>query len=154
MKRGSLISTAIVVTVAALLSLCGVATAQTAKVQGIITGRNGDTMTLQTADSSKLVVLLTDTTDVAQVQGVFKARRKEMSMAALIPGLEVKVEGSHNAQNQLVASSVRFKGNDLEDAQTIQAGLAPAEGAATAKPAGVASATSSAPAARGEDRRQ
>ena len=82
-------------------------------------------MTLQTADSSKLVVLLTDTTDVAQVQGVFKARRKEMSMAALIPGLEVKVEGSHNAQNQLVASSVRFKGNDLEDAQTIQAGLAP-----------------------------
>jgi outer membrane protein OmpA-like peptidoglycan-associated protein len=123
MKIGSLMSTAIVAT---LLSLCGVATAQTAKVQGIITGRNADTMTLQTADSSKLVVILTDTTDVAQVQGVFKARRKEMSMAALIPGLQVKVEGSHNAQNQLVASSVRFKGNDLEDAQTIQAGLAPA----------------------------
>ena len=123
MKIGSLMSTAIVAT---LLSLCGVATAQTAKVQGMITGRNADTMTLQTADSSKLVVILTDTTDVAQVQGVFKARRKEMSMAALIPGLEVKVEGSHNAQNQLVASKVRFKGNDLEDAQTIQAGLQPA----------------------------
>ena len=126
MKRSSLVSTAIAVTVAILLSLSGVATAQTAKVQGIITGRTGDTLTLQTADSSKLVVILTDTTDVAQVQGVFKARRKEMSMAALIPGLEVKIEGSHNAQNQLVASSVRFKGNDLEDAQTIQAGLAPA----------------------------
>jgi OOP family OmpA-OmpF porin len=124
MKRGRLIATAIVAT---LLSLYGVAAAQTAKVQGIITGRNGDTMTLQTADSSKLVVILTDTTDVAQVQGVFKARRKEMSMAALIPGLEVKVEGSDNAQNQLVASSVRFKGNDLEDAQTIQAGMAPAK---------------------------
>jgi OOP family OmpA-OmpF porin len=125
MKRGSLVSTAILVTVATLPSLCGVAAAQTVKVQGLITGRSGDTMTLQTADASKLVVVLTDATEVAQVQGVFKARRKEMSMAALIPGLEVKVEGSDNAQNQLVASSVRFKGNDLQDAQTIQAGLQP-----------------------------
>jgi outer membrane protein OmpA-like peptidoglycan-associated protein len=125
MKRGSLVSTAILVTVATLPSLCGVAAAQTVKVQGLITGRSGDTMTLQTADASKLVVILTDATEVAQVQGVFKARRKEMSMAALIPGLEVKVEGSDNAQNQLVASSVRFKGNDLQDAQTIQAGLQP-----------------------------
>jgi outer membrane protein OmpA-like peptidoglycan-associated protein len=127
MKRGSLVVTSFAVMVAIFLSLRGVATAQTANVQGLITGRNGDTMTLQTPDSSKLVVILTDATDVAQVQGVFKARRKQMSMAALIPGLQVKVEGAYNAQNQLVASSVRFKGNDLEDAQTIQAGLEPAK---------------------------
>ena len=40
-------------------------------------------------------------------------------MAALIPGLAVQVEGkTTNDQNQLVATaSVRFKGNDLEDAQ-------------------------------------
>lgn len=62
---------------------------------------------------------------MAQIQGVFKARRKQMSMAALIPGLQVQVEESYNAQNQLVASSIKFKGNDLEDAQTIQAGLQP-----------------------------
>jgi outer membrane protein OmpA-like peptidoglycan-associated protein len=71
------------------------------------------------------VVVLTDDTQVAQIEGVFKARRKQMSMAALIPGLQVQVEGSYNAQNQLVASSIKFKGNDLEDAQTIQAGLQP-----------------------------
>ena len=70
-------------------------------------------MTIQTPDSSTVVVLLTDSTQVAQVQGMFKARRKEMSMAALIPGLQVQVEGSYNQQNQLVASSVKFKGNDL-----------------------------------------
>ena len=64
---------------------------------------------------------------MAQIQGVFKARRKQMSMAALIPGLQVQVEESYNAQNQLVASSIKFKGNDLEDAQTIQAGLRPTE---------------------------
>ena len=107
------------------LLLCSAAQAQTTKAQGLITGRSGETMTLQTQDSSKIVVVLTDNTQVDQVQGVFKARRKQMSMAALIPGLQVQVEGSYNAQNQLVASSIKFKGNDLQDAQTIQAGLQP-----------------------------
>jgi outer membrane protein OmpA-like peptidoglycan-associated protein len=82
-------------------------------------------MTLQTSDASNLVVVLTDDTQVAQIEGLFKARRKQMSMAALIPGLQVQVEGSYNTKNQLVASSIKFKGNDLEDAQTIQAGLQP-----------------------------
>jgi outer membrane protein OmpA-like peptidoglycan-associated protein len=129
MKRSSWVTIAFVVTVAlaTLLLLCGAAAAQSAKAQGIIIGRSGETMTLQTPDSSKLVVVLTDNTQVAQVQGVFKARRKEMSMAALIPGLQVQVEGTYNNQNQLVASSVKFKGNDLEDAQTIQAGLQPSK---------------------------
>ena len=46
-----------------------------------------------------------------------------MSMAALIPGLQVKVEGAYDNQKQLVAKSVFFKGNDLEDAEKIQAGM-------------------------------
>jgi outer membrane protein OmpA-like peptidoglycan-associated protein len=93
------------------------------KTEGLIKARDGDTMILQTSDSSKLTVLLTDNTQVGQVQGVFKARRKEMSMAALIPGLAVKVEGTYNDKSQLVARSVSFKGNDLERAQSIEAGL-------------------------------
>jgi outer membrane protein OmpA-like peptidoglycan-associated protein len=97
--------------------------AQNVKVQGLIKGRSGATMTLQTSDTPQLVVLLTDATQVKQVQGVLKARRKEMAMSALIPGLAVQVQGSYNAQNQLVADSVTFKGNDLEQAQSIQAGL-------------------------------
>ena len=52
--------------------------AQSLKVEGIIKARNGDTMILQTSDSPKLIVLLTDNTQVGQVQGVFKARRKQM----------------------------------------------------------------------------
>jgi outer membrane protein OmpA-like peptidoglycan-associated protein len=84
-------------------------------------------MTVQTGSEPKVVVVLNDSTQVSQVQGLFKARRKEMSMAALIPGLQVQVEGTYDAQHQLVASSVKFKGNDLEDAQTIQAGLDPSK---------------------------
>lgn len=102
------------------------AVAQASRVDGLITGRRAASMTLQTSSEPQLVVVLTDATQVAQIQGVFKARRKQMSMTALIPGLQVQVEGSYNAQNELVASSVKFKGNDLEDAQTIQAGMQPA----------------------------
>src|SRR5882724_3231111 len=97
--------------------------AQSIKVEGLIKARNGDTMILLTSNSPNLVVLLADNTQVGQVQGVFKARRKEMSMAALIPGLAVKVEGTYNDQGQLVATSVSFKGNDLDQAQKIEAGL-------------------------------
>jgi OmpA-OmpF porin, OOP family len=100
----------------------GIAAAQT-KLEGIIKGRNGPQIFLQTADSPKVVVLLTDDTDVAQYEGMFKARKKEMSMAALIPGLPIDVEGVYDTQQQLVAKKIRFKGNDLEQAQAIQAGL-------------------------------
>src|ERR1700691_4048553 len=124
MKR-SILTIVLAGPLATLLLFCGAVSAQTTKVNGLITGRNGATMTLQTASEPKLVVLLTDDTRVGQVQGVLKARRKAMSMAALIPGLQVEVEGAYNAENQLVASSIKFKGNDLEDAQTIQAGLQP-----------------------------
>ena len=107
-----------------LMLLTTIVTAQTTKVEGLIQGRSGDTMILKTSESPNLVaVLLTDSTDVAQVQGVLKARKKDMSMAALIPGLAVKVEGTYNAQKELVATKVRFKGNDLERAQAIDAGM-------------------------------
>src|ERR1700691_4470027 len=126
MKR-SILTIVLAGPLATLLLFCGAVSAQTTKVNGLITGRNGATMTLQTANDPKLAVLLTDETRVGQVQGVLKARRKAMSMAALIPGLQIQVEGTYNAENQLVASDVKFKGNDLEDAQTIQAGLQPAK---------------------------
>jgi OmpA-OmpF porin, OOP family len=107
-----------------LIAACGTAAlAQSAKAEGVIKSRNGDQMTVQTSTDPNLVVLLTDSTKVGQVAGVLKARRKQMSMAALIPGLAVKVEGSYNDQNQLVASSVSFKGDDLQQAQAIQAGM-------------------------------
>ena len=108
--------------VIAMLALSTAAVAQV-KVQGLIKARGGDQMILQTSDNPHMVVVLTDSTDVQQIQGVLKARHKDMSMAALIPGLAVQVEGSYNDKQQLVANKVRFKGNDLEQARSIQAGV-------------------------------
>lgn len=106
-----------------VFALTAVTAADEAKAEGMIKSRNGSTMLLQTHEGENVTVLLSDNTDVGQVQGMLKARRKEMSMAALIPGLEVKVKGTYNDQNELVANEVRFKGKDLERAQAIQAGM-------------------------------
>lgn len=84
-------------------------------------------MTLQTQDAGNIDVVLTPSTQVDEVDGLFKARKKEMAVTALVPGLQVQVQGSYNAQNQLVADSVKFKGNDLKSAEDIQAGVAPTE---------------------------
>lgn len=105
----------------------GVAVAQSAQVQGLITGRSGATMTVNTQDSGNVVVLLNDSTQVEEVEGGLHMRKKQMGMTALVPGLPVQVKGSYNAQNQLVADSVKFKGSELKTAQDIQAGVTPAE---------------------------
>ena len=107
----------------ALAVTVSISYAQTTKVQGMIKERSGATMVVQTKDATDVAVLLTDSTQVGQVAGVLKARRKEMSMAALIPGLEVQVEGTYNGEKQLVAAVVKFDGGDLERARSVQAGM-------------------------------
>jgi OmpA-OmpF porin, OOP family len=109
------------------LALTGVAVAQDSQIQGLITGRNGATMTVKTQDSETITVALTPDTQVQEVQGAFKLRKKELGMTALIPGLPVQVKGSMNDKHQLVADTVKFKGSDLKTAQDIQAGLAPTD---------------------------
>jgi outer membrane protein OmpA-like peptidoglycan-associated protein len=126
----------------AVVALCtlfaGATASQGQNVQGVINGRSGATMTIQTVDTPKLVVLLTPTTEVDEVQGVFKGRKKQMAMTCLIPGLPVQVQGTTNDQGQLVADSVKFKGNDLKAAMDAQAGLQPTVAAQQADQAKIA----------------
>jgi OmpA-OmpF porin, OOP family len=103
------------------------AIAQDTQLQGVIDGRSGPTMSLQQAGSPDVTVLLTDSTQVGEIEGVFHGRTKQMPMTALIPGLPVQVKGTYNGQNQLVADSVKFKGSDLKAAMDAQAGLQPTE---------------------------
>jgi OmpA-OmpF porin, OOP family len=107
------------------LVLSGVAAAQSTQVKGVINGRSGATMTVQSQNSETVTVVLTSATQVLEPEGAF--RKKHLAMTALVPGLSVEVKGSMNGQNQLVADSVIFHGSDLKTAQDIQAGLTPAE---------------------------
>ncbi len=109
-----------------LLLLSGTALAQSAQVQGVINGRSGATMTVQSPDGN-VVVVLNDFTTVEDVSGLFHARKKQMGVTALVPGLQVQVQGSYNAQNQLVANTVKFDSKNLQTATDIQAGVTPVE---------------------------
>jgi outer membrane protein OmpA-like peptidoglycan-associated protein len=124
MKQSSIrkVTLTVVLSLIVLTLLSTPSFAQSQKVKGVIISRAGSTMTLKTADG-QTVVLLNDSTDVQQLEGALKARKKDMSMAALIPGLACEVQGTMNAQNQLVATWVRFTGGDLEQAQSAQAAV-------------------------------
>src|ERR1700750_2961700 len=84
MNRFTLLNARCIATLALISTLVPLALAaqETAKVEGLIIGRSGDLVVLQTRQKPDLVVELTDDTDVGQVQGVLKARNKKMSMAA------------------------------------------------------------------------
>jgi outer membrane protein OmpA-like peptidoglycan-associated protein len=127
MKRNSkfTIGLKVILSLVAPLVLSGVAAAQSTQVKGVINGRSGATMTVQSQNSENVTVVLTSATQVLEPEGAF--RKKHLAMTALVPGLSVEVKGSLNAQNQLVADSVIFHGSDLKTAQDIQAGLTPAE---------------------------
>ena len=99
------------------------AAAETVKIEGIIVARSGDEVIVRFGSGAELAFQLTDNTQVSQVGGLFNARRKQLAMAALIPGLKVKAEGVYNERRQILATKINFKGDDLEDAQKIQAGM-------------------------------
>jgi outer membrane protein OmpA-like peptidoglycan-associated protein len=74
-----------------------------------------------------VAVLLSDNTDIRETEGLFQLRKKRLDLKVLVPGLPVQMKGSYNAQNQLVAESVKFKSSDLKTANSIQAGIVPQE---------------------------
>jgi OmpA-OmpF porin, OOP family len=110
------------VTVFVLVVLLRTATlAETTKVEGVIVGRSGSEIIVEYMQGTELAFLLDDSTKVSQTGGLFKARRTDKSMAALIPGLKVKVEGEYNQDRKLIAKSVKFSGGDLQKAQLAEA---------------------------------
>ena len=96
------------------------------KVKGLITARTGDTIILKTTDGSSITVTLDDDTKVQQPKGL-GVRKKQMSAAALIPGLKVSVDGTSQDATHVLAKSITFDKDDLQTAEMIQAGLNPTE---------------------------
>jgi OOP family OmpA-OmpF porin len=96
------------------------------KVKGLITARTGDTIVLKTTDGTSVTVTLDDDTKVQQPKGL-GVRKKQMSAAALIPGLKVSVDGTSQDATHVLAKSITFDKDDLQTAEMIQAGLNPTE---------------------------
>lgn len=110
----------------AMCTMLGVsAIAQEANVEGMIIGRNGPTMYVKTAGSPRQVVVLSDSTKATEKGGLFGWSKKDLGVAALVPGLEVKIEGSYDNDHQLMAKKVEFSRNSMKTARQIDAGLNP-----------------------------
>jgi len=110
---------------AMVTSLGLTAAAQQATVEGLVTGRNGPSMSVKTTDSPKVTVLLSDSTKATEKGGFLGWSRKDLGITALVPGLSVRVEGTYDADHQLLAKKVEFSHNSLLVAKQIDAGLNP-----------------------------
>src|SRR5450631_3476877 len=120
----------IVARVALLWMVCvglavGASNGKKVKINGMITGRDGENLTLRTTKGqANVIVTLTDETKVQTPKGLF--RHSEQAVTALLPGLRVEVEGTGD-ESKVVANTVRFNSSDLQLAEIIQAGLNPTE---------------------------
>jgi len=110
---------------AMLTSLGLTASAQQATIEGMVTGRSGPSMSVKTADSPRLTVILSDSTKATEKGGFLGMGRHDLGIAALVPGLAVKVEGAYNPDHQLVAKKVTFSRVAMKTAKQIEAGLYP-----------------------------
>jgi OOP family OmpA-OmpF porin len=82
-------------------------------------------MAVKTPDSPRIVVVLSDSTKATQKGGFLGWDRKDLGIAALVPGLAVKVEGAYDADHKLTAKKVEFSRTAMTTAKQIDAGLYP-----------------------------
>ena len=101
------------------------------KVKGLITGRDGENLTLKTSAGSVVVIVLTDDTKVGTPKGLLRIRHSEQSVTALIPGLRIEVDGT-GTESRVVAKNIKFEKSDLQLAEVVQAGLTPTQQQAAA----------------------
>ena len=123
MNRRREASVASLMAVLLLVSVAASGAAKT-KVKGMISGRAGETMIVNTAQG-KVTVVLTDETTVKDERGLFGLQKQEMSATVLIPGLKVVVVGTTDAERRVVARRITVDDDDIETSQMIQAGLEP-----------------------------
>lgn len=92
------------------------------KFKGIVVKRNADSFRMRDPSGSgtDTVVLLTPETEVkSHKKGVFRGS-KDYGVSYILRGLRLEVDGTGNADGQLVADKIRFDEQDLRSAQGLQ----------------------------------
>ena len=103
-----------------------VSSGQKVKLKGRIVRRDADTFSVQDAQDTEVIVMLTDRTSVKSKGGFFRSGTN-YDVTSLLRGLPVEIEGRGNTEGQLVADKVRFNSSDLKVAQTVESRVAPVE---------------------------
>jgi outer membrane protein OmpA-like peptidoglycan-associated protein len=98
-----------------------VTSGQNIETKGLILTRDGDTMTIDSPNHGKQVVAINDETKVLTPKGVF--RHNNMEVTSLVPGLEVSVKGTGDANGQIVAERIEFSKDSLRRANQVHAAM-------------------------------
>ena len=120
------LSSLIASTVLLLLTSPGfaqVSSGQNIETKGLILTRDGDTMTIDSPNHGKQVVAINDETKVVTPKGLFKKRHNNMEVTSLVPGLEVEVKGTGDANGQIVAKQIEFTQDSLRIANQAHAAM-------------------------------
>jgi outer membrane protein OmpA-like peptidoglycan-associated protein len=118
------ISSLIASTVFVLLTSPGfaqVTSGQSIETKGLILTRDGDTMTIDSPNHGKQVVAINDETKVVTPKGLF--RHNSMEVTSLVPGLEVEVKGTGDANGQILAERIEFSKDSLRRANQVHAAM-------------------------------
>jgi outer membrane protein OmpA-like peptidoglycan-associated protein len=96
------------------------------KIQGTVVKKDGDQLLVRDLNGTEMYVRLTDNTSVKTKGGFFR-NGKRFTSNSIVRGLSLEVEGRGDTAGQVVAEKVRFTGDDLRVAQSIESRVNPVE---------------------------
>lgn len=91
------------------------------EIKGVLTARQGDRIQVQTADGSRTIIVVNETTQVKATGGLFGSSRTKLDTGALLNGLPLTVKTMQSGQT-LLASQITFKNTDFKTASMIRTG--------------------------------
>jgi outer membrane protein OmpA-like peptidoglycan-associated protein len=93
------------------------------EIKGIISARAGDRMQVTTADGGRMIIAINESTQIKGSKGLFGSDRNRHLENTLLNGLPVTVKTLRSG-DQLVASQINLRKNDLKTANMIRNGTA------------------------------
>jgi outer membrane protein OmpA-like peptidoglycan-associated protein len=134
-RTSSFIAGAVLV-LSASLGFAQASAGQNVETKGLILTRDGDTLTVDSPNHGKQVIVINDETKVVTPKGLF--RHNNMEVTSLVPGLEVSVKGTGDANGQVVAERIEFSKDSLRRANQVHAAMTAANAQIAENKAGVA----------------
>jgi len=119
-RTSSFIAGAVLV-LSASLGFAQASAGQSVETKGVILTRDGDTLTVDSPNHGKQVIVINDETKVITPKGLF--RHNNMEVTSLVPGLEVQVKGTGDANGQVLAERIEFSKDSLRRANQIHAAM-------------------------------
>ena len=104
------------------------------KIKGLITGVNGNTLTVKDGNNAEQTINVSADTKLKKTKGLTGVIHSKVEPGALIPGLPISADVVA-AGSGFNATEISFKSEDFKTAQQVQAGVAPTSAVAAANAA-------------------